>query len=258
MKNWLFFAFIIFLSLSITCSFGLEEKNKNASETSDLSSDEALSLLKNLDPNIKVIGVRKSPVESLWEVDIQTGGRKSLVYIDSSKKYMILGAINSIQEKKNLTQERITELNKVDLSKIPLDDAIVMGDEKAKYHVIVFTDPDCPYCARLHQELKKVIEQRKDIAFFIKMFPLKIHPAAYDKAKAIVCEKSLALLNDAFDKKELPKPKCETSVVDNNMKLAEELGITGTPALIMPDGRVMPGYKKANAIIELLAVDSIY
>jgi len=100
--------------------------------------------------------------------------------------------------------------------------------------------------------MKKVIEKRKDIAFFIKMFPLKIHPGAYEKAKAIVCEKSLALLDDAFAKKQLPKPKCETSVVDDNLKLGEKLGISGVPALILPDGRVIPGYKEADALIELI------
>ena len=87
--------------------------------------------------------------------------------------------------------------------------------------------------------MKKVIEERKDIAFYIKMFPLKIHPAAYEKAKAIVCEKSLTLLDEAFEKKPLPKPKCETSVIDENIKLAEKLGISGAPSLILPDGRVI-------------------
>jgi thiol:disulfide interchange protein DsbC len=100
--------------------------------------------------------------------------------------------------------------------------------------------------------MKKVIDQRKDIAFYIMMFPLKMHPGAYDEAKAIVCEKSLKLLSDAYEKKEIPKPKCETSVVDDNIKLGEELGVTGTPALIFPDGRLIPGYKKADAIIELV------
>jgi thiol:disulfide interchange protein DsbC len=100
--------------------------------------------------------------------------------------------------------------------------------------------------------MKKVIEQRKDIAFYIILFPLKMHPSAYDEAKAIVCEKSLTLLEDAYEKKEIPKPKCETSVVDDNIKLGEELGITGTPAIIFPDGRLIPGYKKADAIIELV------
>jgi thiol:disulfide interchange protein DsbC len=100
--------------------------------------------------------------------------------------------------------------------------------------------------------MKQVIEQRKDIVFYVKMFPLPMHKGAYDKAKAIVCEKSLALLEDAFAGKELPKPKCDTKVIDENIKLAEKLGISGTPALILSDGRLVPGYKDAKALIELI------
>jgi len=100
--------------------------------------------------------------------------------------------------------------------------------------------------------MKQVIKERKDIVFFIKMFPLKMHPKAYDKAKAIICEKSLALLEDAFENKQLPAPKCKTSIVDENLKLAEKLGISGAPTLIMPDGRVITGYKDANALKELI------
>jgi len=100
--------------------------------------------------------------------------------------------------------------------------------------------------------MKKVITERKDIAFYIKMFPLKIHPGAYDKSKAIVCEKSLSLLESAFEKKQIPAPKCKTSVVDENIKLAEKLGITGAPSLVMPDGRVITGYKDAIALKGLI------
>jgi thiol:disulfide interchange protein DsbC len=100
--------------------------------------------------------------------------------------------------------------------------------------------------------MKKVVKERKDIAFYIKMFPLKIHPGAYDKAKTIVCENSLALLESAFEKKQLPAPKCKTSVVDENIKLAEKLGITGAPALILHDGRVISGYKDANTLKGLI------
>ena len=100
--------------------------------------------------------------------------------------------------------------------------------------------------------MKKVIAERKDIAFYIKLYPLPMHKEAYAKAKAIVCEKSLALLEKAFEKKPLPKPKCETSAIDENIKLAEKLGISGTPALILPDGRLIPGYKDAKSIISLI------
>jgi thiol:disulfide interchange protein DsbC len=100
--------------------------------------------------------------------------------------------------------------------------------------------------------MKKITEERKDVAFYIIMFPLKIHPEAYKKSKAIVCEKSIALLEDAFNKKPIPDPKCETTVIDENLKLAEKLGISSAPTLILPDGRVLPGYKDAKTLLALI------
>ena len=100
--------------------------------------------------------------------------------------------------------------------------------------------------------MKKIVEERRDIAFYIKLSPIKSHPGAYDKAKAIVCENSLTLLEKAFERNQIPAPKCKTSVIDENMKLAERLGITGAPALIMPDGRLISGYKDANTLKGLI------
>jgi thiol:disulfide interchange protein DsbC len=100
--------------------------------------------------------------------------------------------------------------------------------------------------------MKKTIDERKDIAFYIKMFPLQSHPEAYQKSKSILCEKSLALLEDAFEKKPIPKPKCETSAIDEGIKLAQKLGINSVPTLILPDGRMIPGYKDAKTLINLI------
>ena len=100
--------------------------------------------------------------------------------------------------------------------------------------------------------MKQTIEERKDIAFYVKLYPLKIHPEAYEKSKAIVCQKSLALLEAAYEKKPLPKPSCETTVIDENIKLAEKLGITSLPSIVLPDGRVYPGYRDAKSLIELI------
>ncbi len=98
--------------------------------------------------------------------------------------------------------------------------------------------------------MKKVITERRDIAFYIILYPLPMHKEAYDKAKAIICEKSLDLLDAAFEKKPLPKPSCDTKAVDENIKLAEKLGISGTPAIIFPDGSLIPGAVEADAIIQ--------
>jgi thiol:disulfide interchange protein DsbC len=98
--------------------------------------------------------------------------------------------------------------------------------------------------------MKKVITERKDIAFYIILYPLAMHKDAYGKAKAIICEKSLDLLEAAFEKKPLPKPSCDTKVIDENIKLAEKLGISGTPAVVFPDGTLIPGAMEAEAIIQ--------
>jgi len=100
--------------------------------------------------------------------------------------------------------------------------------------------------------MKKIIDERKDIAFYMKMDPLPSHPGAYERSKSILCDKSLALLEDAYEKKPIPKPKCETSAVDESMKLAQKLGITSVPSLVLPDGRIIPGYKDAKSLINLI------
>ena len=102
---------------------------------------EAEEILKNLVPNLKILSVKESPVNGLWEIVLQSGERKGLIYLDYSGKYFIQGAIIDIKSKANLTQERFSEINKVDVSQIPLDDALVLGNKDAKYRVIVFDDP---------------------------------------------------------------------------------------------------------------------
>jgi thiol:disulfide interchange protein DsbC len=84
------------------------------------------------------------------------------------------------------------------------------------------------------------------------MYPLPMHKTAYDKAKTIICEKSLSLLEDAFEGKTIPPPQCKTSVVDENIALAKKLGISGAPAIVMPDGRLISGYRDAKTLIELI------
>ena len=135
------FVLLLCFSLSGYC-FGFESRGQDCSKCHTLNKDEASDLLKSIFPGIKVLEVRVSAAKALWEVFAEVGGKKGIVYIDFSKNYVFPGAMISIKERRNLTQERLTELNRVDVSQIPLGDAIVMGDPKAKIRVIVFDDPD--------------------------------------------------------------------------------------------------------------------
>lgn len=99
--------------------------------------------------------------------------------------------------------------------------------------------------------MKVVIEKRKDIAFLIKFNPIKID--TQEQIKSIVCSKSLQMLNDAYAKKQVPIADCAKNVDIKKMTdLAKSLGIRAVPTLIMPDGRVQPGYLPADQLINMI------
>ena len=107
-----------------------------------LTKEGAKEVLKVIILDIKVLSVGPAPVKGLWEVAMESGGKKFIIYIDSAKKNIVSGSIINIATKTNLTKKQFDKINKVDVSLIPLEDALVMGDPKAKYKVIVFDDPD--------------------------------------------------------------------------------------------------------------------
>lgn len=212
----------------------------------------------------KPLEIKLSPVKGLWEVIIEDKGTKGVMYIGFSKRHVVAGPVFEVDTGMNKTQETFEKVNSdlvkyVDFSKIPLDKSLIIGEKDAKYKVVVFTDPDCPYCARVHEEIKKIAAERKDIAFYLKLIALQMHPDAGWKAQSILCKSSsdplrgVQWLEDNFAKKAIPKPDCDNrQEVEANIKLATELGVTGTPTLILPDGMILVGGKDAKAIIDLV------
>ena len=222
----------------------------SCNECHGMTLDEAKTLLKGgVD---QVLAVDFAEVPGMFAVEVEKQGQKFPLYIDFSKKYLLAGNVFRLEDNQNITQERRVELNRVDLSRIPLGDALLLGSPKAKNRVIVFTDPECPFCKRLHEELQVVVQMDPDIAFLIKLFPLKMHPNAYGISKSIVCLGSLELLEASFAGKPVPPPTCETKVVDQTLELGRDIGIRSTPTLVLPDGRMIPGFKKAEEMLRLL------
>jgi thiol:disulfide interchange protein DsbC len=196
---------------------------------------------KNLPPGAEVKEVKLSPVGGLWQIDLEADGKRGAVYLDFSKKYLI-GQIIPLEVIKPAEQR------KVDFSKIPLKTAVVLGPQKAKKKVAVFTDPDCPYCRKLHDEMKQVLTKRNDVAFYLILNPLPMHKDAYKKVQAVLCEKSLTLLDDAFAGRAVAEPKCSNEQVEKNIELAKSLNFGGTPMIVRGDGTVLPGYLPAEQL----------
>lgn len=119
-------------------------------------------------PQAEILNIELSPIKGLWEISVDDKGKRGLFYVDFSKKYLIPGPIIEIKSGSNITLEhfkKLQESKKVDFSRIPLTTPLVMGNRLAPQKVAVFTDPDCSFCKTLHQEMEKVVRERKDIAF---------------------------------------------------------------------------------------------
>ncbi|MGZ8449745.1 MAG: DsbC family protein [Candidatus Deferrimicrobiaceae bacterium] len=201
-----------------------------------------------------VVGVVPGPFPGTWEVDVEKEGRTYPLYLDYSGKYLINGQVIRLSDMENLTGLRYIDLNRIDVSAIPLGDAVVIGNPEAKKKVIVFDDPDCPWCRKLHGEIKEVVAREPGVAFFVRVYSRNNNPASNRKARSIVCGKkdSAKLLEDAFAGKELPPGDCKTNAVEETATLARKLGIQGTPAMILPDGRLISGYLQADALLGLI------
>jgi thiol:disulfide interchange protein DsbC len=140
------FLFILFIAALVISGRGhasaFAKCGQDCGKCHSLTVNQAKELFKELGPNIDVLGVHAGPIKGLWEVDIESGGRKNVVYVDFSKKKVIAGNIVDIKTKKSYTQESLQEINKVNFSSIPLDNSVVMGHKDAKHKIIVFDDPE--------------------------------------------------------------------------------------------------------------------
>lgn len=205
--------------------------------------------LKEQYPATKITAVRETPVQGVYEVAM---GR-NVAYTDASGRYMIFGHLYDMKEQKDLTAQRLDEINKIDVSALPLSDAIktVKGDGSRKLYV--FSDPDCPFCQRLERETMPKLD---NVTIYTFLYPLEeLHPDAKRKAETIWCAKDRAKAWDDFMKSgKLPDQvtQCDNPV-ERNIRLGGSLGINGTPTIIMGDGTMVPGFVPASELERRLA-----
>ena len=224
---------------------------KVCAECHKLTKAEAGKILGKVVDN--VVAVVQGPFPGIWEVDVTRDGKTYPLYMDYSLKYLFNGQFIRLADMRNITGTRYQDLNRVDVASIPLTDAIVVGSRSATKKIIVLTDPTCPYCVRLHGEIRKAAAKDADTAFYVMPYPrIARDKATYRKCLAVVCAKSEKLLDDAYAGKELPAPSCNSDAVNETMKLADRLKIPGTPTMILPDGRMISGSMEADAVLALL------
>jgi thiol:disulfide interchange protein DsbC len=222
-----------------------------------LTEKDANELLKGIGVTVK--SVKEAPAKGLFELLVEKDNKQGIIFIDYGKKHLMQGMIVDLGTLKPVSSHaqdlpQPKQITSVDVSKIPVDKAVIMGNPKGSRKLFVFTDPDCPYCKKGHLELKKLAAIAPDVAIHVMLFPLPMHPGAYDKCRTILETKSLDLMDKAFEGKDVPKPSKDSSkaAIEEIITFANANGISGTPTMVLPDGRIEVGMRDAETLKKML------
>ena len=243
--------FILFLVLCCTLQFTLPSPGLTAQQedtAQDLTREAAARALADIEG--EVISAEPSPVPGIYLIAVKMKDQIVPLYLDQSGSYLFSGNLISLKDRQNLTEAQFQRLNPVALDSVPLDDAFTLGNPDAAQKVVVFTDPNCPHCSKLHGVLKQAVRENPALVFHIKLIPLL--NGSYEKTQTILCNNSLEQLEMAFAGENLPATDCAGERVEKNLALAKQLGIRATPTLILPNGQRAPGYRPLTELLELI------
>lgn len=204
----------------------------HASEADDIN---AIKMnLEKRTPPLNAKSIKLSPLAGIYEVY----ANGNIFYVDKNVSYvMVGGSLLEDATKRNITAERLQELTTIKFDSLPFKNAIEIKKGNGSYKFAVFSDPDCPFCKTLEQGLEKM--GMSDYTAYIFLFPIKeLHPDAVAKSESIWCAKDK---NEAWNnwmvKGIAPaKASCDNPIAANE-KLADELGVAGTPTIYMNNGK---------------------
>lgn len=187
-------------------------------------------------PGVRIEGVRTAPVAGLYEVYIGS----EIVYVDARAEHLLSGKLLTTTDKRNLTAERWDEFNRIDFASLPVDAAIKTVRGNGTRKLAVFSDPDCPFCRKLEQELASV----DDVTIYVFLFPLEqLHKGATARSRTIWCSADRAEAWRAWmvEQKQPATAECAMDPVAGNQALAGKLHVTVTPTMFFSDGSRMTG-----------------
>jgi len=181
-------------------------------------------------------------IPGLCEVVIKVDGQPLVFYTDKEMRYVLAGNLLSLADKKNITRERQQEFMKVSqdlLKELEKHKDFAFGKVGSQKYVYMFTDPDCPFCKRSEPIVEKWANE-KGVEVRVILFPLPIHPQAFGKSVALVCDKKGW---EEYKSGYNSNNQCEDGKkkIESNLQLAEKYGISGTPTFIGMNGKIHVG-----------------
>lgn len=220
--------------------------------------DKVKEVLHKLMPKAEPDSVMESAIPGMYEVVLGS----HVVYVSADGHYMVEGDLYDLKNRVNLTETKRQAGRVKAIDTINEDNMIVFKPQsgKVKHVITAFTDIDCGYCRKLHSQIadynKLGIEVRyvsypragKNSKSYEKA---KYVWCAVDRKKAITFAKGGAKLAQLKELKQVKGKDC-ASEIDQDMQVADDVGVSGTPTLVMADGKVLPGYVAPDRLLKYL------
>lgn len=194
----------------------------------------------------------ESPIEGWYTI------RKGAIiaYISGDGRYLLQGDLIDLEDNSNLSEQSRNEARVAMLSAVSTDQLIVFSPEVVEHAVSVFTDIDCTFCRRLHSQIDQYMEQGIEIRYFLYPRNGPTSPS-WAKAENVWCanDRNEALTLAKLDK-EYPTRTCDASIVSKHYLIGQDVGLRGTPAIVLHDGTLLSGYMPADKLKQaILALD---
>jgi thiol:disulfide interchange protein DsbC len=210
-----------------------------ATTTAAKDKDPRAALAAKIPGGAKAEELHASPIAGIYELARGT----EIAYVSEDGKYAIAGDLYELGTDKNLTENtRRAERTKL-LASVPESQMVVFSPKDPKYTVSVFTDVDCTYCRKLHSQMAEY--NRLGIKVRYLFFPRSgPDTESWARAEAVWCASNRGeALTRAKRGEEINKPKsCANTPVAREYQLGEDVGVRGTPAIVLENGEMLPGY----------------
>lgn len=218
----------------------------NPVHAADTTEATVRAAVESLVPGARIEGVSKSALPGFHEVLL--GGQ--IIYVSDDGKYLVSGSVWDVPRKKDLTDARRATLRRTTLSQASTK-PIVFPAKQHKHTVTVFTDIDCGYCRKLHQDMTAYNDLGITVQYLF--FPRAgLNSESYNKAVSVWCaadqQQAMTLAKTGG---ELESKTCSNPISDE-FALGQKIGVSGTPAVIAEDGTQIGGYLTPEQMIARL------
>lgn len=207
-----------------------------------------LSAVQKALPQYEVESAELHQGAGLYVVVLKNG---PTLHVTQDGKYFVAGDLYQINDTTLVNETEKAKLAKIET--LPESQMIVYKAKDEKGHITVFTDVDCGYCRMLHKEVPKLNEAGVTVRYLA--YPRAgIGSEAYTKMVSIWCSADpKEWLTQAKLGAEIPENKCVNPVAEQ-YKLGNEVGVRGTPSIVLGNGEFLPGYLPAAELVKHLGL----